>query len=74
MATKSDDSAYIPNDESLHGCPEVAAFLGITRETLIRWVEAGLIPAKRIFSRYRFIGREVHDYIHRMPDQKGHKE
>lgn len=42
---------------------EIAQYLGISKETIYRWVESGKIPAHKIGKQWKFQVSEVNSWI-----------
>ena len=42
---------------------EIAHYLGISKETIYRWIEAKKIPAHKIGKQWKFKTKEVDDWI-----------
>lgn len=44
---------------------EIAAHLGISKETIYRWLERGRIPAHKVGKQWRFQIEEVNEWVRR---------
>ncbi len=42
---------------------EIAQYLGVSKETIYRWLEKGMIPAHRMGKLWKFKPSEVDDWI-----------
>jgi len=47
------------------GVEEIATHLGVSKETVYRWLERGKIPAHRLGRLWRFHKAEVDDWVKR---------
>jgi excisionase family DNA binding protein len=42
---------------------QVAEYLGISKETVYRWLEKGIVPAHRVGKLWRFQSSEIDDWV-----------
>ena len=42
---------------------EIANHLGISKETIYRWLERGRIPAHKVGKQWRFLASEVNEWV-----------
>lgn len=51
------------NTEPWLSVEEIAAHLGVSKETLYRWLEKGRIPAHRVGKLWKFKASEVDEWV-----------
>lgn len=51
------------NDERWLSVEEIAAYMGISKETVYRWLDRRKIPAHRIGKLWKFKAREVDEWV-----------
>jgi excisionase family DNA binding protein len=44
---------------------DIAEHLGVSKESIYRWLERGKIPAHRVGKQWRFQAEEVNDWVRR---------
>lgn len=53
----------MPNDERWCSVEEIAAHLGVSKESIYRWVEARKIPAHKVGRQWKFKITEVDRWV-----------
>ena len=51
-------------EERWFSVDEIAAYLGVSRETVYRWIEGRGLPAHRIGKFWKFKPSEIDDWVH----------
>lgn len=49
----------------LYTLTDLESFFGVTHQTLLRWVKAGTLPAKKIGGKWRCTKADIAEYISR---------
>lgn len=52
---------------------EIAQYLGVSKESIYRWLERGVIPANKVGKQWRFKTTEVDDWVKRGDASENHR-
>lgn len=52
---------------------EIAEYLGVSKESIYRWLERGAIPAHKVGKQWRFQSPEVDDWVKRGEASENHR-
>ncbi len=53
----------------LYTLTDLEPFFGVTHQTLLRWIKAGDLPAKKINGKWRCTKADIAEYINRVTQE-----